>query len=88
VRLTELRRGDVDLEAASCVSSAASLVSDGEFIVADPKSHAGRRTVAIPPHLIPALKQHLRKHFGDAPGVLCFLPVVAATCGQTSHSVP
>ena len=34
----------------------------GEHVVGDPKSSAGRRDVAIPPHLIPVVRQHLGDH--------------------------
>ncbi len=31
----------------------------GRMIVGPPKSEAGRRTVAIPPHLVPEVESHL-----------------------------
>jgi integrase len=34
----------------------------GEFIAGDPKSAAGKRTVAIPPHLLDELDWHLDHH--------------------------
>lgn len=42
---------------------------DGEFIVGPPKSDAGSRDIAIPPHLLPMVKEHLAKHAGRR--VLC-----------------
>jgi hypothetical protein len=30
----------------------------------DPKTQAGKRKVAIPPHVVPALREHLAKHAG------------------------
>jgi hypothetical protein len=35
---------------------------DGEAIVGTPKSDAGIRDVAVPPHLIPILKTHIAEH--------------------------
>ncbi len=65
--LTELRRRDIDLR--RCVVHVHRAVTrvDGQFVVTTPKSAAGRRDVAIPPHLIPAIDSHLREH--TAPGV-------------------
>ena len=45
---------------------------DGEHIVGDPKSEAGIRDVAIPPHLIPAVENHLAEHTEDGPNGLLF----------------
>lgn len=57
--LTELRRKDVDMSAGVLrVRRAVSRV-DGEYVVGAPKSDAGIRDVAIPPHLHPALADHL-----------------------------
>jgi integrase len=40
--------------------------------VKDPKSEAGKRTVNIPPHLMPALKAHLRDHVAASRDALVF----------------
>ncbi len=37
-----------------------------------PKSEAGKRDVAIPPHLIPAVKAHLRDHVAPSREALVF----------------
>jgi len=64
--LTELRRNDIDtVEGVIRVRRAVSLVN-GEFIVDTPKSAAGVRNVAIPPHLLPLVREHLLAH--TAPG--------------------
>jgi integrase len=60
--LTELRRSDIDLKAGKIMVSRAVVRVDGEFVVGPPKSNAGIRGVAIPPHLLPMLKQHLADH--------------------------
>ena len=60
--LTELRRSDVDLKAGSIHVSRGVTWVKGETVVGNPKSDAGIRDVAIPPHLLPAVKQHLSEH--------------------------
>ena len=70
--LAELRRGDIDLEAGTIrVDRAVVRTSEGP-VVGDPKSAAGRRTVAIPPHLLPEVKAHLRRHVGAGSTSLLF----------------
>ncbi|MCL2396071.1 MAG: tyrosine-type recombinase/integrase [Acidimicrobiaceae bacterium] len=32
---------------------------DGRLLIKEPKTRAGRRTVAIPPHVVPAIREHL-----------------------------
>jgi integrase len=61
--LTELRRGDIEvnIEAARgeiCVERPVVRAAGG-FVVGPPKSQAGVRTVAIPPHLLEAVLDHL-----------------------------
>jgi integrase len=72
--LVELRRADVDLDASPAavrVSRAAVRVFGG-WEVGDPKSEAGKRTVAVPPHIVRTLTDHLDKHVGTEPGALLF----------------
>jgi integrase len=57
--LTELRRSDVDLTAGVVHVRRAVVHVDGNDIVGPPKSAAGVRTVAIPPHVLPILQEHL-----------------------------
>jgi len=57
--LAELRRGDVDLEARTVRVERAVTSRDGQVFVGDPKSQAGKRTVSLPPHLVPVLEEHL-----------------------------
>ncbi len=57
-----LRRSDVDVKAGVVhvvhgVTWVAGRPQEG-----DPKSDAGKRDVAIPPHLLPAVKAHLERH--------------------------
>ncbi len=57
--LTELRRWDVK-DGRLRVERAVSWRRETGFLVGPPKSSAGVRTVAVPPHLLPALEAHLR----------------------------
>jgi len=60
--LTELRRKDVDLKDAVLRIRRGVVRADGQVIVGTPKSDAGTRDVAIPPHLIPMLRAHVNEH--------------------------
>jgi integrase len=65
--ITELRRGDIDLVAEQVhIQRGVVRVKGQGQLVDTPKSEAGERDVAIPPHLIPALEEHLANHV--APG--------------------
>lgn len=57
--LVELRRSDIDLKAGKIMIRRAAVVVNGETVVGTPKSSAGSRDVALPPHLMPALREHL-----------------------------
>lgn len=58
--LTELRRKDIEMTTGVIrVRRGVSRV-DGEYVIGTPKSDAGIRDVAVPPHLLPALDGHLR----------------------------
>ena len=55
-----LQRGDVDLTNQSLkVSRSWCLTGDGTAVLGPPKTEAGRRVVAIPPNVMPVLKEHL-----------------------------
>jgi integrase len=62
--LTEMRRKDVDLKNGLLHVRRAVVRADGVVVIGDPKSDAGKRTVAIPPHLLPALRDHINTHAG------------------------
>lgn len=59
--LIELRLRDLDL--ANCVVKIrrGAVRADGAVLIGDPKSEAGRRDVAIPPHLMPLVHGHLAR---------------------------
>jgi integrase len=58
----ELRRGDVDLSQEVIRIRRAAVRTKGAYTITTPKSDAGVRDVAIPPHIIPAIEQHLAKY--------------------------
>lgn len=71
--LAELRRMDLDLETDEVIRVRRAVVrTKSGFEVTTPKSAAGQRDVAIPPHLLPALEDHLAKHVGKKPDSLVF----------------
>ncbi len=58
----ELRRGDIDLSDEVIRIRRAAVRSKGAYSISTPKSDAGVRDVAIPPHIIPAVEAHLAEH--------------------------
>lgn len=69
--LVELRRKDIDLKAGVIRVRRGAVRADGQVIIGTPKSEAGIRDVAIPPHLIPALRDHLSQNItGGKEGLL------------------
>jgi hypothetical protein len=45
---------------------------DGTTVEKAPKRDAGRRTIAIPANVVPAITDHLQRHVGLAPEALLF----------------
>ena len=64
--VAELRRSDVDLAAGVLRVRRGYVRVAGKDITDTPKSAAGVRRVSIPPHLLPALAEHIDSH--AAPG--------------------
>lgn len=60
--LTELRRSDIDMRNGRIKIRRAVVHLNGAAIVGTPKSDAGIRDVAIPPHLLPTVKEHIKTH--------------------------
>lgn len=88
--LTELRRKDIQLPDPKRGTTDATIYVrrgvvrvDGGYVVNAPKSDAGTREVAIPPHLVPMLRAHLDRMPTKIPDALIF----PATDG-TSHLAP
>jgi integrase len=63
-----LRRQDIDLgKQTLSVTVTKTTAMSGATIVKEPKTRAGRRTVAIPPHIVESLALHLDRYVDDAP---------------------
>lgn len=60
--VAELRRRDIDLKAGVVKVRRGVTRAGGTVVVDTPKSAEGTRDVAIPPHLVPMLREHLTKH--------------------------
>jgi integrase len=69
---SELRRNDVSGDCAVLRVRRAVTYRSGKFWVGEPKTSAGMRDVAVPPHIRPMLKAHLRNHVGKAADSLLF----------------
>jgi len=68
--LAELRRSDIDMTNGVIRVRRAFTRAEGQAIVGTPKSVAGVRDVAIPPHLLPIVKAHLRDYEVARDGLL------------------
>lgn len=91
--LTELQRHDIDLNDEVIRAQRAVVRVEDGFQVTTPKSDAGIRDVAIPPHLLPALEDHLAKHVGKQRDSLLFPArygghLAPATLYRQSYKVP
>ena len=70
--IVELRRGDIDLGDEVIRIRRAAVRTGGTFTVTTPKSDAGIRDVAIPPHIIPLIEDHLAIYVGPQRDSLIF----------------
>ena len=70
--LAELRRSDIDVRAGLVRVRRGVIRGDTGTVVKDPKSEAGKRAVNIPPHLMPAVKDHLAAHVAAGRDALLF----------------
>ena len=70
--VAELRRRDVDLRKGALEVSRGVTWPAGKATVGTPKTEAGSREVHIPPHIIPALTDHLRDQTGPGQDALLF----------------
>lgn len=70
--LAELRREDIDTKHGVIRVRRGVVRAAGETIIKKPKSDAGTRDVAIPPHLVPLVREHLLQHAEQGKGGLLF----------------
>jgi integrase len=68
----ELRRGDIDIEQRVIRVRRAVVRVGGRFEKTTPKSAAGSRDIAIPPHLLNRFRDHLVEHTGPGADALLF----------------
>lgn len=80
--LAELRRADIDATNQVIHIRRGVVRADRATIVGTPKSEAGIRDVNIPPHLMPVIRDHLRRNVNGRAGLL-----FPAADGQ-SHMAP
>jgi integrase len=69
---SELRRADVGADCAVLHVRRAVTYRSGVFSVGQPKTQAGVRDIAVPPHIRPIIKAHLKNHVGKAADSLLF----------------
>lgn len=80
--LVELQRQDIDTDEGVVMVRRAAVRANGGWVIGDPKSEAGRRDVAIPPNIIPAIVAHLANHVGKNKSALLFPPATAKGAGD------
>jgi integrase len=68
--LTELRRSDIDLKGGVIRVRRGVVRTDDGYEVGTPKSAAGIRDVAVPPHLVPTIQDYLRSNVNGRAGLL------------------
>lgn len=72
--LLGLRRRDVDLlHGTISVAITRTRRISGEMLTKEPKSRAGKRTIAIPSHLLPRVTEHLESFTASSPDALVFV---------------
>lgn len=82
--LVELRRKDVDLTSMRVHVRRGAVRADGKVVIGTPKSAAGIRDVAIPPHLEPLIRHHLDKHAQPGRDGLLFPAASGGTLAPSS----
>lgn len=68
----ELRRKDVTKDGTLLRIRRAATLVDGKLVVGQPKTDAGIRDVAVPPHIAARLVEHMKAHTGRAPDSFVF----------------
>lgn len=84
-----LRRRDIELGDQSGVVHVRRGVAivDGKQVIDTPKSEAAKRTVPIPPHIVPAIRAHLKAHAQWGQDGLLFPPTVPTTDYLTARQL-
>jgi integrase len=77
--LLALTRSDVDLDEGTVRVRRSASEVDGQVVMGPPKSEAGRRTVAIPASILPALQVHLDSYAEAGPRGRVFVGAKGAT---------
>jgi integrase len=71
--VSALHRRDIDADAGTVTIRETFTEQRGKgLVLGPPKSRAGRRTVAIPAAILPAIRNHLQTYVKDDPGALVF----------------
>ncbi len=71
--LLALQRSDINvLHRTVRVERAMHQLVDGTLVVGPPKTDAGRRTIAIPPHVVADVEAHLQRYASPEPDALLF----------------
>lgn len=70
--LAELRRKDVEADGSVLHVRRGVVYVDGKHVVSAPKSRAGVRDIAVPPHLAPVVVEHLHTHTDKGRDALLF----------------
>ena len=88
--LTELRRSDVIFRNEAGVEKVKIAVERGvtrvagDYVIGTPKSVAGQRTIDVPHHLVPSIREHLKEHAAFGKDGLLF----PAMFDPTRHLAP
>jgi integrase len=77
--LLALTRSDVDLDEGTVRVRRSASEVDGQVVMGPPKSEAGKRTVAIPASILPALRVHLNSYAEAGPRGRVFVGAKGAT---------
>lgn len=84
---TALRRQDVGADGARLTVSRSVRYVGGRWLVGDPKTDAGRRTVSLPASVAAALVDHLDRFAPVGPDALAFGTSAGSTCTRPNFGV-
>ena len=83
--LAALRRGSLDLDQARLTVADQLVETQHERHLGPPKTDAGRRTVYLPPHLVPELLAHLDRWGRSRTGRVAVLRAAGRPAGPALH---